>query len=319
MEDHAVPLLDDTDLRIVACLRASGRATATEIAEAAGIEYATARRCLAHLLDSDTVQITALVDPALLDQSVVGFLWLHSRALHTDIGVRLAAKHGVNWATLTIDGRTAVAQINCATPAEFLTLTDEIRAWPGVDALESAIVMRSYIGPRSASTFRLPGTSATAEHSPTQWLGGTALEAVDDTDREILHVLRADGRATLTQIAEAVAIPLSTARRRVNRLLSSPGVRMQCRVKPAALGLDYYAGVSIRVHRDAGGLARTLAVHPATSWVSEVTGPAAVTVEFLAADQAEMTRAIDAVLADERVADVRVDYYSQNVKDTGLW
>lgn len=44
-----------------------------------------------------------------------------------------------------------------------------------------------------------------------------------------------------------------------------------------------------------------------------------MTVEILAADQAEVDRVLTTIRTDERVGDLSIDYYGDRVKETGRW
>jgi len=318
LEATQVPLLRDIDQQIIGVLRTSARISAHDLARTIGADYRTVRRELAHLLDSGTVRVSVLADPSLTGHRLVAFVWLRSQAVQNPLVEHLAAASDVRWAAVMIDRTRAVAQVSCESAADLLRLLDELRLWPEVTDVDAALVMRSYIGPQVASTS--PELRGGATEAGTLWLGGEISDALDETDRKILALLRVDGRMSLTAIADATDIPLTTARRRLTRLLDSDGVRLQCRVNPAALGYTLHAGVRVRVRRDATGLARQLANLHAVAWLSELTGSHALMAELMTSTQQEMDEAIHAITDDPRSRDVLIDYYDPgSVKDTGLW
>jgi DNA-binding Lrp family transcriptional regulator len=314
-EEQAIRL-SETDRRIIASLRESGRASAHDISRTLGVDYRVVRRSLTQLIESGTVRISALADPALTGQPVVAFIWLTSRSVENRMGEALGRTPEVMWAAVMRDPTCSTAQVSCASHSALLRLLDDIRGWPDVLDVSAELVLRSYIGPLSAST--LPGHSA-GDTDGALWLGGETHSLVDETDRQILELLRADGRVALTTIATVVGIPLTTARRRLNRLLDADGVRLQCRVDPVVLGYRFHAGVSIRVAREGAEFAIALSKSPWAAWVSETTGTHAVTVELMATEQAEMDEAVRRIADDRRVRDLRVEYYDHSVKDTGRW
>ncbi len=77
------------------------------------------------------------------------------------------------------------------------------------------------------------------------------MSGIDDGDREILEMLRLDGRATIRSISEALSIPESTARDRV-RGLEDQGIIQGYRVSvdPRRLGLRIVAWLLVEVGRD---------------------------------------------------------------------
>jgi DNA-binding Lrp family transcriptional regulator len=277
------------------------------------------RTRLAELLDSGTVRVTALADPALVGKTTVAFLWVETWSVGHGVSELLAGIPEVMWASQTTAVTRTVAQISCASAGDLLRIVEAVRAHPSVIAATAELVLRSYVGPLAASTNDGQPNQAPLETSDVLWLGNTAGQSLDDLDHRVLDLLREDGRAGLTAIADAAEVPLTTVRRRVNRLLESDVVRLQCRVAPAALGYRVTAGVTVKVRRDAEALARFLATLPSTMWVSEVTGPYPITVELLGADHRVVDAALEQIRTDERIADIHVDYYGQAIKDTGRW
>ncbi len=77
------------------------------------------------------------------------------------------------------------------------------------------------------------------------------MSGLDGGDREIIEMLRQDGRATIRSISEALSIPESTARDRV-RGLEDQGIIQGYRVAvdPRRLGLRIVAWVLVEVARD---------------------------------------------------------------------
>ncbi|WP_336629788.1 MULTISPECIES: Lrp/AsnC family transcriptional regulator [unclassified Microbacterium] len=309
--------LTELDQGIIGCLRTSGRASAQEIARTIGADYRIVRQRLAFLLESGAVRVNVLADPSLIGNPLVAFLWITSLAVENDLANRLADVPEVMWASMTSTQTKAVAQISCDSSAHLLALIDSLRSWPCVDEVDTAMVLRSYIGPLGASALHTrPG-----EHRDMDsvWLGSEEQRPFDAIDRRIFELLRIDGRIPMSAIAQAVDIPMTTANRRLTRLLESDGVRLQCRVSPAALGYRFLVGVSIQVRESARELAAALSHLPAAMWVSEITGTHAVTVELLAREQSDIDEAIATIRADRRAGAITLDYYALPIKSTGRW
>lgn len=309
--------LTDLDRDIIGCLRKSGRASAQEISRTIDADYRIVRQRLTFLLDSDAVRVNALADPGLIGNPLVAFLWITSLSVENDLAMRLARVPEVMWASMTSTRMKAVAQVSCDSSAHLLALIDGIRSWTCADEVTTAMVLRSYIGPLGASA--LPARPGDHRDMDSVWLGSEAQRPFDAIDRRIFELLRADGRTALTAIAQAVDIPLTTANRRVSRLLESDGVRLQCRVSPAALGYRFLVGVSLQVREDARELAAALSHLPAAMWVSEITGTHAVTIELLARDQSDIDDAVAAIRSDRRTGALALDYYDEPIKSTGRW
>lgn len=70
---------------------------------------------------------------------------------------------------------------------------------------------------------------------------------IDDLDREIIALLRVDGRMAFKEIAKRLDIPEATARYRVQRLLQSGGIQIVAWPNPEKLGVPHVLILSLTV------------------------------------------------------------------------
>lgn len=70
---------------------------------------------------------------------------------------------------------------------------------------------------------------------------------LDDLDREIIALLRVDGRMAFKEIAKRLDIPEATARYRVQRLLQSGGIQIVAWPNPEKLGVPHVLILSLTV------------------------------------------------------------------------
>lgn len=72
---------------------------------------------------------------------------------------------------------------------------------------------------------------------------------LDEFDRKILSILRADGRITITDLAEAVGLSKTPCQQRLRRLQQN-GVILGFRaiIDPAKLGLDHIAFAEVKLN-----------------------------------------------------------------------
>lgn len=70
---------------------------------------------------------------------------------------------------------------------------------------------------------------------------------LDDLDREIIALLRIDGRMAFKEIANRLEIPEATARYRVQRLLQSGGIQIVAWPNPEKLGVPHVVILSLTV------------------------------------------------------------------------
>lgn len=66
------------------------------------------------------------------------------------------------------------------------------------------------------------------------------LSFLDATDREIIQLLRLDGRMSFTEVAKRLSIPETTARYRVQRLLQQEVVRIIAWPNPEKMGKPHF-------------------------------------------------------------------------------
>lgn len=70
---------------------------------------------------------------------------------------------------------------------------------------------------------------------------------LDNLDREIIALLRIDGRMAFKEIAKRLEIPEATARYRVQRLLQSGGIQIIAWPNPEKLGVPHVLILSLTV------------------------------------------------------------------------
>jgi len=118
--------------------------------------------------------------------------------------------------------------------------------------------------------------------------------SVDDVDRQIVHALALDGRASFSKIAEVLGVSDQTVARRYRRLRTSGlarvvGLRNPVRVEGVRWWLRLQCAPGA-----APGIAEALARRPDTSWIQLVSGG----TEILCAARADTPADRDALLLD---------------------
>lgn len=84
--------------------------------------------------------------------------------------------------------------------------------------------------------------------------------SLDPLDREIIELLKADGRSSFTEIAKRLTIPEATARYRVQRLLQSKAITVHAYPNPERLGTPHIMIVQLLVENSLiSRVAQTLA------------------------------------------------------------
>ena len=100
-----------------------------------------------------------------------------------------------------------------------------------------------------------------------------ASEPMDDLDRQIIHILEDNGRASNARIAREVGVSEGTVRRRLNRLVSESIIKVVALPDPKSMGYESEALIGIQVDPDKiDECADSLAALSATRWVAVTTG-----------------------------------------------
>lgn len=103
--------------------------------------------------------------------------------------------------------------------------------------------------------------------------GGTAPTSLDTLDREIIQLLKVDGRIPFTEIAKRLSIPEATARYRVQRLLQSGVIQIHAWPNPERLGSPHVVIVQLFVQSgQIDAVAATLTEIDAVQFVAVTAG-----------------------------------------------
>jgi len=126
-------------------------------------------------------------------------------------------------------------------------------------------------------------------------MAGSAADnaAIDDIDREILKKLEDDGRATIVEIAKAVALSQNATADRVRRLVQARVIAgFAAQISPAALGLrlQAYIDVKLRSERAADDFERELASVPGLLECTLTTGSFDYMLRVACRDQNDLVR-----------------------------
>lgn len=95
----------------------------------------------------------------------------------------------------------------------------------------------------------------------------------DDLDRQVIRLLRADGRRSNREIARTLDVPEATVRYRVRRLIESNILRITASVDPEHLGYGLTAVISVQVEPNRiNAVAEEISAMPEVMWVAITAG-----------------------------------------------
>jgi DNA-binding Lrp family transcriptional regulator len=137
----AVTEADETLLKV---LQRDGRATMSELQAASGLSEDAVRRRLAHLRDTGVLYFDVQYTQRLLGQNVTAMLWLSvAPGVLSDVGTAIAGHRQVSFAVAVTGHANIFAVLVCRDTRElYAYLSEEIGALDGVQAVETALVLR---------------------------------------------------------------------------------------------------------------------------------------------------------------------------------
>lgn len=138
---------------------------------------------------------------------------------------------------------------------------------------------------------------------------------MDETDHEIVRLLRDDGRLGHGAIAATVGLSRSAAAARVRRLIDSGQVVVRGVVHPAVIGRGSLAHVALTVRGPAAPVAELVAARDDTPFVSMTTGPHGVAAEIRSSSPLAVDRAVGELRSLPGVQGVDTLSYVDVVRD----
>lgn len=292
---------DDLDCQIVAALIRNGRASWRLIAQVLGQQERTVARRGNRLLASREVRVQSFPSPSALAPVDLYMLRVTAApsAVRT-IGTWLAERPETHWVSAVAGASECIVELFLKRGNAGPFLYDELATLDGVRALTLEPVFEYY---RTVSGWR-PDLLTVDQYqalSPDELphlvtrYAELGMPSLDDPDRALAQLLRANGRITIEELATNLGVSKATASRRLETLISEGAVYVRVILDPASIGYPVEAIVSVRTTastREATG--RYIADLPATRWAANVSGHILVqTASRSLAELREMTEAIE--------------------------
>ena len=225
--------LDEDDLALVEALQRDPRAPWTTVADVVGTNPVTASRRWERLRASGAAWVTGTPGPGSHHAQVLAYVEVTCLpSLKTRVAQQLAGDAHALSVDITAGGRDlllTVAAVDLPTLGRYLL--ERLDRVPGVTATRARIATRLYA---EGSTWRLGVLPPAGAYGAMPAIRPAVL---DDVDRELMSALGEDGRASFATLAQVTGISQPTARRRVDRLVSSGAVLLRTDVAAPLAGL----------------------------------------------------------------------------------
>lgn len=236
------------DQQIAAVMQLDGRITWREIAGLLGTSESTVARRARAMLADGVIRTTAMLEPLRCRLGSPVFVHLACSPDRTEeVAEALARRHDVRLVVIVTGHTDIVAELIVRTRDELArVLVDELGAIPGVVRTATQSVLRPF---KMAFDWSRPLLRGRSIPPPLEYDVHQALMPVhvDAVDRALAAELSGDARRNYHELADAVGISESAARRRVDELLSSGALATVTLVDPAFLGYMIETFLFLRV------------------------------------------------------------------------
>ena len=280
--------MDDLDRRIAAALQVNGRATWRQVARAVGTSESTVARRAQQLIDGGFMRVTAVADPIRCGFGYPVLVQLKCEVgAAGDAGQLLAQRPDVRFVALVTGAFDVVVELIVPSRRRLARiLLEELPEIGGITQTTTESVLRNFKTAYDWSRDLLGTTAAELEPEPAPVADPIVPSGVD---LELLQLLVEDGRRSFSQLADALGISESMARRRMDALVAAGCLKFATFVDPHQLGFDVEVLIFMRV--DLAQLEETalaLAARPEVRYLSATSGFSDLTCEVILRSQDDL-------------------------------
>lgn len=325
--DGCVEHIDDVDAALIAALQHAPRAPVGGLAEVLGASASTVSRRLAGLRGRGVMRVSASVSWSLRRTGHPVFAWISCEpgSVRT-VAAALSALPGMQ-SVFVLAGS---ADIQClAHPTQDMDaaalVLDVMPQIAGVARVESTLILATstrsseWRAPgllTEAQTAQLPALRRASEPAAPAGGEGRGPHELRPIELRVANLLVQDGRMSVNDIAAALEVTRTTARRALEGVLTSGLVRPRVDVEPRFLGFPLGFSASIRSRPSAlAELLEELAGNVHARMVAMTAGSSSLVVQGNVRDEAGLRSFIsDDLGAHPGITDLSVSVVLQTVK-----
>lgn len=280
------------DRRIAAVMQLDGRITWREIAGLLGTSESTVARRARAMLAGGVIRTTAVLEPLRCGLGNPVYVQLACSPNRTEQVAEALARRDDTRLVVIVTGHTdIVAELIVRTRDELArVLVDELGTIPGVVGTATQSVLRPFkmAFDWSRPLLRDHSIPPPPEHDVHQAVPPVHLDPID---RALVAELSGDARRSYHELAEAVGISESAARRRVEELLSSGALSTVTLVDPAFLGyaIETFLFLQVELAR-LEQIAAALVERPEVRMLAATSGQADLIGEVILPSQEDLYR-----------------------------
>lgn len=272
------PLLDETDLDIVAAMHVAPRVPTAALADIVGLPVSTLSRRLVRLQEERLLRVVGRFAWELITSSNPYELWItsapgQSRAVLTEL-LRIPDVQFVVQTSGPADIYANLFPLNGSDHEELLASV--MPSIPGVRAIDSRLILEPakvglawrYRRLDDDRVARLEKHAAVTAQPPLH-----DLAQLSEFEFETMRMLGANGRVTAAEVGRTLGVSASTAARAIRLLLQTGAVTPRVEIQSDLMGYPLHGLVSIDVQpRDIPRTLERVALHPSVRLLSTVTG-----------------------------------------------
>lgn len=238
--------MDELDRRIAAALQVDGRATWRDVGRVVGASESTVARRAQQLIESGVMRVTAVADPIRCGFGYPVLVQLRCEVgAVTEVAQMLARRPDVRFVAVVTGTFDVVVELIVPSRRRLArVLVEELTGVEGITQTTTEIVLRNFKTAYDWSRDLLGAAAAKLEPPPVAEHARVTLTAVD---LELLQLLVDDGRRSFADLAAALGISESMARRRVEALTNAGCLRFATFIQPHLLGYDVEVFIWMRV------------------------------------------------------------------------
>jgi DNA-binding Lrp family transcriptional regulator len=288
-----VVAFDILDRGLLHALQVDGRAPFRRIAEVLGVSDQTVARRYTRLRSVQALRVIGFSDPVVVgdDQWMVRARCAPDAA--PEIADALARRPDTSWISLNSGGTEIACSLRASdSSAAGEMLLSRLPRTPRVLDVSAHQVLHVFYGGAHEPFTKLgpldeAQVALLAEHLPEP----APAPRLDDVDRRILRLLRADGRAPVEDLARECGISASTVRRRLHDLRAGGLLYLDVDVAPEAHDLPMRTMLYLTVlPSDLEAAGQALAGHPEVPFAAATTGRTNVYATVASPDAAAFYR-----------------------------
>ncbi len=289
--------LDDLDRRIIVALQQDGRSSWTAIAEVCQSSVPTVARRAQQLIDDGVVRVSVMAELGSSGPVESFIVRLGCQpGTQLQVAAQLVRREQVRFLALVTGPDDLVFELIVPRGASnYPLMVQEMQIIDGVVRWHSDLILHVYkVANNWSQQLLIDDGDEVAFHEP----AGCDPVHLDSTDRQIIAMLKIDGRAGFKPVAESLGLNESTIRRRFDRLRDNGCLTVLTLVPAAALGLESETLMMVKVTPGRiGSVAAELARHRAVRYLAATLDGNALLCEVIATSTTSLFAFITTVLA----------------------